>query len=73
MFQPYESWYEVLLDAERSAIFWYMAPLDPHPVKVVVTKVFKNGKIRVRWAHGAFTADIGHRNRFFRRVTSLDY
>jgi hypothetical protein len=62
---PFGSWAALLtyLDAHSNIVF-YHAPLDLHPVIVVVTKRFKNGKLRVRSGSLAFTADGGHLDRF---------
>jgi hypothetical protein len=48
---------------------YYHAPMDVRPVQVCVSRVFKNGKVRIaKPAHDvdAFTADEGHLDRFRR-------
>lgn len=66
--ETFASWFDLLTYLESHTIVHYKAPLDLYPVPVVVTKKFKNGKLRIKWAHGSFTADIGHRQRFMRKV-----
>ena len=61
---PFACWYGVQSAVREETPLYYQAPLDSSPVRVVVTKVFKNGKLRVSWAHGSFTADSGHTDRF---------
>lgn len=67
-FAKIATWQEVRGMADRGTYLWYQAPLDYSPVPVVARKLFKNGKIRISWAHGSFTADPGHLDRFRRRV-----
>ncbi len=52
--------------ANRSIVLFYHAPLDINPTRVRISRVFKNGKIRIaatRHASG-FTADASHLSRF---------
>ena len=67
MFQ-FTTWESLLayLDA-HSNIVHYKAPLDQHAVPIVVTKRFKNGKLRCNYHHTWFTADQGHLERFYGR------
>jgi hypothetical protein len=63
--ETFASW-QGLLDylAAHSDIVHYQAPMDRHPVPVVVTRKFKNSKLRVAYHDVSFTADAGHLNRF---------
>lgn len=63
-YETFACWSNVRLAHEENVPLYYQAPLDLHPVRVVITKAFKNGKLRVSWAHGSFTADAGHTDRF---------
>jgi hypothetical protein len=67
--EPFKSWTALLayLDA-HSNIVHYRAPLDRHAVPVVVTRRFKNGKLRVAYHRASFTADQGHLARFVHKV-----
>ncbi len=49
---------------EHNNIVYYQAPLDFNPNIVTITKVFKNGKLRVVCGPYAFTADKTHLDRF---------
>ena len=69
-FHGFSSWSDVLSAARRGDRLWYGAPLDRHPISIMVKKVYKNGKIRIDPMSNQaddFTADAGHLNRFFRR------
>lgn len=68
MFESFDSWPDVLAYAERNGRIWYQAPLDLHPVFVLVMRVFKNGKLRLRADSLSFTADSAHLHRMRRRV-----
>jgi len=63
--ERFSTWQQ-LLDhlAAHSNIVHYQAPMDRHPVPVVVVKHFKNGKLRVNYHDAKFTADRGHLDRF---------
>ena len=61
---PFACWYGLQCYLDDHAYVYYKAPLDFSPVIVTVTKRFKNGKLRLAWAHGSFTADPGHLDRF---------
>jgi len=65
MLRPFETWDALLayLDAHNDIVH-YQAPLDRHAVPVVVTRRFKNGKLRIAYHHYGFTADRGHLDRF---------
>ncbi len=63
-FKTFATWSDVVTAANRSVVLWYHAPLDIHPVRVHVVRVFKNGKIRISAIGLTFTADSGHLNRF---------
>ena len=61
----FASWYGLLHYLERHEnIVYYQAPMDRYPCMVVVSKVFKNGKLRIKYHDMAFTADRGHLDRF---------
>lgn len=63
--KEFGSWYGLLHYLERhNNIVYYKAPLDTMPVMVVVTKVFKNGKLRITYHSDSFTADWTHLDRF---------
>jgi hypothetical protein len=66
-FQSFDSWEAVLAYAREGKQLWYHAPLDIRPVRILVVKVFRNGKIRIDPMSNQadnFTADSGHLNRF---------
>lgn len=63
---PVESWAEVLRLESAGVPLYYKAPLDIRPTLVRVVRQFKNGKMRIAAPELTFTADVGHRNRFFR-------
>lgn len=67
--EPFKSWEElrVYLDA-HSNIVHYRAALDRHAVPVVVTRKFKNGKLRINYRDITFTACRGHLDRFFHKA-----
>ena len=62
--ESFGCWYGLQQYLENHAYVYYQAPLDLHPVIVCVKKKFKNGKLRIAWAHGEFTADASHLDRF---------
>lgn len=64
---PFASWSDLLAHVNGGGKVAYHAPLDILPARVVVGRVFKNGKIRVvPLSRGAssFTADAAHLPRF---------
>jgi hypothetical protein len=63
-YATFGSWYGVQAAHRDGVALYYQAPLDLHPVPVVVSKVYKNGKLRISHAHGSFTAAAGHTDRF---------
>jgi hypothetical protein len=70
--QGFKTWESFLAYLARpgSNILFYKAPMDILGTPVRITKVFKNGKVRVQLLHGkgGFTADSGHLDRFFWRI-----
>jgi hypothetical protein len=64
----FKTWEELLvyLD-EHCGIVHYRATLDRYAVPVVVTRYFKNGKLRCDYHGVKFTADRGHLNRFLKK------
>lgn len=66
-FVGFTFWTEVLTGAQRGSRLWYQAPLDSRPVPVYATKVYKNGKLRIRGGEITFTADSVHLDRFRRK------
>jgi hypothetical protein len=72
MFVPFASWFDVLLHADSGLALYYQAPLDTAPRPVLVRKAFKNGKLRLDAGEVVFTADMAHRERFYRRRTAAD-
>lgn len=73
-FQAFASWSELLAHvAQLPKTLWYHAPMDLLPRTVMVTRVFKNGKVRVvplTNQADPFTADSGHLSRFRFQVSS---
>ena len=71
-FEPYESWEDVLRAARTgNDVLWYQAPFDRSPKMVIAVKVYKNGSIRIDPLSNQaskFTANVGHFDRFRRRV-----
>ena len=61
---PFATWDAVLAAADENRTLWYHAPMDRYPVRVLVLRVFKNGKLRLHAGDVAFTADSGHLPRF---------
>ena len=61
----FTSWNELgrYLESHNNIVY-YKAPLDSMPVMVVVTKVFKNNKLRIKYHNNSFTADRTHLDRF---------
>ncbi len=53
-----------------TAPLYYRAPLDVYPVKVAITRAYKNGKLAVEPTSSAptFKADAGHLERFSLRT-----
>ena len=64
-FAPFASWQSVRYAADHKVSLFYHAPLDHAPRPVFVTKIFKNGKLRINAGEVIFTADSGHLDRFF--------
>lgn len=66
MWKEFASWYglEQYLN-DHSNIVHYKAPLDLHPVPIVIIKRFKNRKLRCKYHDMKWTADRGHLDRFF--------
>lgn len=62
--RSFNTWTAVLLAARDDVPMWYLAPLDRHPVRVYVLRVYKNGKLRLRGGDTTFTADHKHLDRF---------
>lgn len=64
MEQP-KSWDELkqYLAAHEGKVY-YQAPMDRTPTPVAITRHFKNGKLRVSYRNGTFTADPSHLDRF---------
>lgn len=69
-FEVFVSWDALLTHLRQrgeGCYIWYHAPLDHKPVRVLVKKIYKNGKVRLDPCHknaDAFTADEGHLDRF---------
>jgi hypothetical protein len=66
--QGFTTWAALIhfLDQNDNLVY-YKAPLDRHPIGVIVTKRFKNGKLRVKSHHNnaySFTVDETHLDRF---------
>lgn len=71
VFEPFNSWADVLLFASNGGHLWYQAPMDTRPRSVRVVRVYKNGTIRLDpMSRDAdpFTADKGHLSRMRRRA-----
>ena len=67
--ETFACWYGLLKYLEEhNNMVYYKAPLDNYPVPVVVTKVFKNEKLRIQFLNKSFTADPGHLGRFLWKV-----
>jgi hypothetical protein len=66
--EPFKTWEELrtYLD-EHCGIVHYRAPLDRYVVPIVVTRYFKNGKLRCQYHDIKFTADQGHLDRFLKK------
>ncbi len=64
-YAPFASWYGVRHAAEANVSLFYHAPLDRGPMRVIVRRVFKNGKLRLSSGEVTFMADAGHLDRFF--------
>jgi hypothetical protein len=64
--EPFTSWAAFLSFVRAGGPVKYQAPLDRHATNVVITQVYKNGKVRVRGGGMTFTADAGHLPRFRR-------
>lgn len=65
-FASFGSWAKVKHAGETNVSLYYWAPLDGGPRPVFVTRVFKNGKLRVTGGEVTFTADDKHLDRFYR-------
>ncbi len=65
---PFSTWAEVLAAARRGDRLGYQAPFDRFPTSVVVTKIFKNDKMRIsplsNQGPKSFVVDAGHLSRF---------
>jgi DNA-binding phage protein len=69
--EGFASWVDVLVYAKTHEYMLYQAPMDVHPHRVRVVKVFSNGKIRLDpMSRDAdpFTADKDHLRRFRREA-----
>lgn len=63
--ESFGSWHGLLHYLEsHNNIVYYKAPMDSVPIMVVITKVFKNKKLRVNYHDNSFTADRTHLDRF---------
>lgn len=62
--ETFGCWSGLLAAIHDGAILYYHAPLDFSPRRVLIAKVFKNGKVRVLAGSLLFTADPGHLDRF---------
>lgn len=70
-FQPFASWKEVLDAVKPGAWVHYHAPMDIVPRRVLVSKVYKNGKVRINPMSSdadSFNADARHLSRFLRAL-----
>lgn len=70
-FEEITTWDEVRASAATDAVLWYWGAMDFRPHRVLVMKLFKNGKIRVdptSNASSAFTLDPGHLGLVYRRI-----
>ena len=67
-FASFDSWQAVRGFADRGTSLYYCAPLDVAPRPVFVTRLFKNGKMRVNGGEVSFTTDEGHLSRFRKLV-----
>jgi len=63
-FAEFASWHGVQHAIENKVTLYYKAPLDA-PRPIIVSKVFKNGKLRINAGEVCFTADRSHLYRFF--------
>ena len=66
----FDSWSDVIAAAQRGDHLWCTAALDVYATQVVVSRVFKNGKLRIVPVSNQgypFTADSSHLHRFRRR------
>ncbi len=64
-FAPFATWLKVRHAGETNVTLYYQAPLDTAPRPVFVTRVFKNGNLRVTSGEVTFTANPQHLERFF--------
>jgi hypothetical protein len=64
MLLTFNSWEDLIAYLDGHNTVFYQAPLDRYPVPVDVTRRFKNGKLRLNYRNGSFTADRGHLDRF---------
>lgn len=63
--KEFGSWFDLLTYLEEhNDIVYYQPPMDHWPNIVVITKKFKNGKLRVAFGPYSFTADKTHLHRF---------
>jgi hypothetical protein len=63
-FLTFGSWYGLQMAIAEKVSLYYHAPLDIAPRPIFVTKLFKNGKVRVTSGEVTFTADSSHLDRF---------
>jgi hypothetical protein len=67
MLMPFGCWYGVQVYLDNHAYVYYKQ--DPnesgHGIIAVRKKQFKNGKLRMAWAHGEFTAGPADLENFF--------
>lgn len=72
MWQRFDTWTDVLNAASRGDRLGYQAPLDSSPRSILVTKIYKNDKLRIDPLSNqadSFTADAGHLSRFRKRIS----
>jgi len=72
-FVNFGSWSDLEKYISTHAYVHYKAPLDVYPTLVCVTKKFKNGKLRLKYANGAFTVDSSHLDRFCYDASLINY
>lgn len=60
-FEPYTSWENVLSEARRDRYsLWYWGAMMRRPGRLLVVRVFRNGKVRVASGTMRFTLNSGH-------------
>lgn len=70
-FEAFATWEAVLAHVAAGGRIWYHAPLDTAPRPVLVSRVFKNGKLRILPGTDEadpFNADAGHLERIKKMV-----